>query len=281
MRWPLGLSLGLALLSAGCRSNCDLVEAELRTRNNDLRELKSDFSRVEAENEALVRELQATRQGAPAGDHSTYSLKQITLARQTGGITQHDSPGDDALQLVLEPRDSDGHVVKAPGTLHVEAYEIAPGGVKNLFSSWEISADQLRRSWHSGLWSSAYTVVLPWKNWPTTERIRVLVRLTGTDGRVFETDKDVAVHLAPEARRKTALPQTPPVEIIVPPQTLPQPHKLDGPTTSKAWWNVPENPVSVQQTALWHAHEPSPLVEPVGLLKPIPLPELPDLMLRP
>src|SRR5207248_5125035 len=44
------------------------------------------------------------------------------------------------------------------------------------------------------LFSSGYHVVLPWQTFPTTDRARVAVRLTTTDGRAFEADRDVTVH---------------------------------------------------------------------------------------
>src|SRR5205807_409209 len=109
----------------------DLVEAELRTRENDLREMRADLNRTECQNEALLREIQALRQGgvshfSPEQASQSYTLKQITLGRGTGGYDNDDCPGDEALQVVVEPRDCDGHTIKAPGELHVEALQITP-----------------------------------------------------------------------------------------------------------------------------------------------------------
>jgi hypothetical protein len=265
----------------GCRSNSDLVEAELRTRNNDLMELKSDLARIEAENNALVHELQ-DRQNGPGIErpYQTYALKQIAIGRQTGGLS-HDGPGDDSLQLVIEPRDGDGHAIRTPGTLHVEAYEISPEGLKNLCSAWEVTSDQLRRSWHSGLWSNNYTLVLPWKNWPTSEHLRIVARFTGTDGRVFEADKDVTVHLAPASRRVPVLPATPAIEVPLPaPQkavpTLPPPRKVDK-DVSKAWWIIPAKAAPIKQVGDWQPAEAPPLSESVELLRPIPVEGHPQL----
>src|SRR5207245_2700158 len=48
-----------------------------------------------------------------------------------------------------------------------------------------------------GLFTSGYVVTLPWKSWPTCENLRVVARLVLSDGRAFEADKDVKIHLAP------------------------------------------------------------------------------------
>src|SRR5207245_658854 len=84
------------LLAGGCR-NCDLVEAELRSRDVDLRDVRADLARVEAQNEALVRELTSVRHGAastisPELASQTYTLKQITLDRGTGGLDEDNIP---------------------------------------------------------------------------------------------------------------------------------------------------------------------------------------------
>jgi hypothetical protein len=58
MRWPVATFLASSLLLAGCRHS-DLVEAELRTKESELREARSDLLRSESFNDALQRELHA------------------------------------------------------------------------------------------------------------------------------------------------------------------------------------------------------------------------------
>src|SRR5437660_4351280 len=106
------LSLGCAcvFLSGGCHSNTsrDLLEAELRTREDDLREAKDELYRSQCENQALMREVAAVRQGGkltPEQAARTYRLKQIALGRGTGGLDNDDCPGDEALQIIVEPKD--------------------------------------------------------------------------------------------------------------------------------------------------------------------------------
>jgi hypothetical protein len=231
----------------------------------------------------LVHELQDRQSGQVGAERpfQTYALKQIALGRQTGGLN-HDGPGDDSLQVVVEPKDGDGHAIRTPGILHVEAYEVSNEGLKNLCSTWEVTSDQLRRSWRSGLWSNNYTLVLPWKNWPASERVRVVARFTGTDGRVFEADKDVTVRLAPAARRVPVLPATPAIEVPLPtppkaPPTLPPPRKVENKDISKAWWKVPEKPAAINQAAQWQPAEAPALSESVQLLRPVPIEGHPQL----
>src|SRR5207302_8908304 len=122
----------------------------------------------------------------------------------TGGVDEDGCPGDEALEVVVEPRDADGHTIKAPGSVHVEALEISPEGLKVPLSSWDLTPEQVRHTWRSGLLSTGYFIVLPWKNWPSSEKLRVVAQFTLADGRLFEADKDITVRLSPLTRRKTA-----------------------------------------------------------------------------
>src|SRR5438445_8195620 len=179
----------LSLAAPGCR-RADLVEAELRTRERELRETRSDLDRSELYNQALQSEMGDLRKSGaghsncsnslspltPERASQIYTLKEIVLGRLTGGYDEDKIPGDEALQVVLEPRDPDGQAIKAPGHLRVTALQISPEGLKTPLSTWEIPPQELRRTWRNGFLSTGYYVVLPWQNWPTTPRVRVIAQ---------------------------------------------------------------------------------------------------------
>src|SRR5258708_13808285 len=83
----------------------------------------------------------------PEAAAQIYGLKDIALGRGTGGYDDDHQPGDEALQVVLEPRDTDGHTIKAPGTMYVTALEIRPEGTKVPISSWEVPPAKLPKPW--------------------------------------------------------------------------------------------------------------------------------------
>src|SRR5205807_10641483 len=104
-------------------------ESELRTKEFQYRELVDDHERTEHHAQALQRELEALRKGARiTSEHAAqiYDVKRITLCRLTGGQDLDKKTGDDALLVVLEPRDGSDHIIKAPGTLHVGLLEVSP-----------------------------------------------------------------------------------------------------------------------------------------------------------
>ncbi len=199
------LLLPVLLPSTGCRNKTDLVEAELRSRSHQYREALEEQQRSEFRIMALQREIEALRQGSkitPEQAVQTFGLKRIALGRATGGLDSDGLPGDELLQVVVEPRDGDDHSIKAPGALQIIALEIAPQGIKTPLCQWDIPPEQLRQSWKQGLLSTGYTLSLPWKTLPVTEQVRVVVRFATSDQRIYEADKDIKVRVVPGATQK-------------------------------------------------------------------------------
>jgi hypothetical protein len=259
MRRPHVLCLALALTAlAGCRSRSDLVEAELRTRERQLRETHAELMRAEAMNEALENTLKDQRCAQPVfRPGPSAQIKDIQLGRGTGGIDEDRVPGDEGLQVVLMPRDIDGSAVKAPGTLRVTALEVTPEGLKVPLSTWDVSALQLRRSWRSGLLSTGYFIALPWQKLPSTERLRVVATFQPLEGGAFEAERDVTVRLLAEPLR-----HQPP---IAPPSGTPAPIETPvGPQPRTDPTQPPPEPLP-------HAPTPgAPPAVPNGLWQPVP-----------
>ncbi len=259
-------------LAAGCRHN-DLVEAELRSRERELRETSAALQQTEAYNEALLRQLGAFQQGSckvtPELASQTYTLHHVTLGYGTGGWDNDHLPGDEALRVFVEPRDPDNHTVKAPGSLHVAALQISPEGLKSPLCCWDLSPDQLRSTWQCNLLCSGYDVILPWKTWPTSDRLRVVVQFHLADGRVFETDRDISVRLLPHGMAPPQPPVFPPPPAEVPAAPLPDAgHVLPPPRPVPP---PPENGPELQPTACWQRPLAPAEGIPVRVLKPVPL----------
>jgi len=247
-----------SLLLAGCK-NRELVENELRARDIQYREALEELSRTEAHNEALQRELEALRQGSkvtPEHAAQMFGLRRIVLGRTTGGYDNDGLPGDEALQVVIEPRDAADHSIKAPGRVQVTALEINFQGVKTPIGEWSIGPEQLRQSWKQGLLSTGYVVTLPWQKPPQSENLRVVARLILPDGRVYEADKDVKVRLLPGRSRPPEIMPKESEPVIVPS------HKQLDPNVPVGVWYVPPLPSAIELGRpvpyVQHAAEPFP-----------------------
>jgi hypothetical protein len=270
MRWPLAFLCGLTLAAlAGCGQHVqqELLESELRARDQDLRELRDELDRSNCYNRALQVEMGAMHgdyspidNGFPGGPPPLFPLRTLTLGRGTGGYDATGCPGDTALQVVLEPRDCDNHVIKVPASALIQVLEITTEGTKKPLSAWEVPPEQLRTSWRSGLLNNGFDLVLPWKVYPSEPKLRVVASLRLPNGRVFEADKDVTVKLVPPAQRHAPskgaaddpLLPAPNSENQVPPEPLPispKPGPGPGPTLppmavidrSGPGWNPPRS----------------------------------------
>ncbi len=248
----------LVALSAGCHSNSrsELLEAELRTRELQVNNLRCELNRLEAYNDSLQREVHGIHgpvdpRFSPADSAQVLGLRSIALGRGTGGLDEDGRPGDEALQVLVEPKDTDGHTVKVPGTLFVQALGVTPEGLKQVQSSWEIPPDELRRTWKSGLLSTGYSLVLPWKTWPSTEKVRVVARLILADGRAFEAEKDITVRVNPAMAGAAVpghgIPAMPAAPGGAAPAQVPMPREADGGVPSPAV--TPLNPVPLPAPA--------------------------------
>lgn len=238
----------LGFLVVGCRNtNQELLESELRARDFQLRELKDEFAKTRHVNQALLYENAALRQHMPVSpEHAaqTFGLRRLVLGRLTGSIDKDGLPGDDVLEVHLEPRDSDDHLIKAPGQLQVLALEISPEGLKTAIGSWDIGPEELRRAWRSGLLSTGYVLHLTWQKRPMAETVRVIARLVLSDGRAFEADRDIRVRPTAHMPR----PMMPPADVELP---LPPPRKLDPHTPE------PLTPMHWRKRTVFHINSPT------------------------
>lgn len=196
------------LVQTGCKSltekreQQDILEAELRQQERHIQELKAEVDRKEFMIQGMDQEIERMHHAAAgrqrAGEPPVPGMvKEIVLGRLTGGFRSNPRiPFDDALQFLIEPRDLDGHSIKAPGSVHIEIFEITSAGLKVPLSAFDISPKELRRSWDQPmLGSPSYRILIPFKAMPTQEKMRVVVRFTTLDGKPYEAERDFTIRL--------------------------------------------------------------------------------------
>lgn len=188
----------------------DLLEAELRTREREILELRAENQQLRSLAEIYIRGGHAGGVVVPgpvvtpptgtvvtSGSSETVIIRTLTLATGTGGRDDDGLPGDETLQVVISPKDADGTAVKVPGKAVVTAFDILPEGQKVPIGRWDVPAEQLRKTWKGGLLGSGYFLPLQWDLPPTSGNVRVAVVFTTNDGRSFEADRDVQVKPLP------------------------------------------------------------------------------------
>jgi len=201
LRWcflcPLAFVFCSLSIACGPNKRYDLIEAELRTRERELAETRVALEQARNLNRAYAQQSQSSP-GVQVPSPTTPAyvpVKEISLARGTGGVDDDGILGDEGLMVVVLPRDEDGAAVKVPARVQIAAWEVTTAGIKNPIGNWEIPAEKVRPTWRQGFVSTGYFVGVPWQTFPSAEKVRIAVRLTTLDGRAFEADKDVHVRL--------------------------------------------------------------------------------------
>ncbi|MBY0586915.1 hypothetical protein K2X85_07050 [bacterium] len=191
-----GLLALLAIPLTGCHHR-DLVEAELRYRNRQVRELRRQISQKSAE----VHTLEAMMKG-PAGPCNSPASKEtpdtvyrreamsrVSLAMSTG-IKDVDRNGiDDSVQFMIVCHDYDGDAFKCPGQVHLELAAVQESGVIKPVADWQLETDRLRSTWKASILANGYQVIVPMPALEQAKRWKATVRFTTLDGRVFQDER--------------------------------------------------------------------------------------------
>lgn len=196
------VALGATVFVFGCttqrqQTQRDMLESQMRQQERAMRDMNDELGRSRAISTSLVMENQSLRgvPPTPVPEPAKAPIKGIELGRGTGGVDEDRVNGDEVLQVVVEPKDVDGHTVKIPGTLHLQVYEVQSEGLKVPLCNWDIGPEQLRKAYKSGLFQSGYVLILPWKNQPSKEKLRLVAQLRLESGQAFEVEKDFKVNL--------------------------------------------------------------------------------------
>lgn len=201
------MSLVTVLAVSGCvaRGNVDVLEAELRDQEDRLFTLQSQLQSTRHDLAATERETDSLRQQladrgektlAPEQADAVFSAVGLRFRNLlTGTLDRDGKPGDDAVNVVIEPHDADGGTVKLPGAMRFELVEA--DGLRSV-GQWEFTAEETRDRWRNGLMGEGFVFRLNWESPPQKERVWLRAELTTVDGRRFTATRELKVELASE-----------------------------------------------------------------------------------
>jgi len=164
-RWVLGAAAGLAAAMGGLvgcgpapLSRSEQVEILLK-ENRRLEDLLIDSEKRVAALSTSAGE--AAPQASPPAPEDPYAAVAVRFGKFSDVLIVPDRPADERLKVVVEPLDAEGDVVKRLGSLRLEVFE-GEATTETPFARWEFSAEDLAKTWLSGLGSYAYVLKLPW-----------------------------------------------------------------------------------------------------------------------
>lgn len=258
IRFTTRMSFLFALAAIGCggRGNVDLLESRLREQEDRLSALQSQLEQTRSEltiarKESRTLRTQLASQGKPALLPERAEVLFRAAGMQfnqlfTGGLDRDGRTGDELLIATLVPHDAQGEMVKLPGRIQLEAFDLAQSGEKRKIGHWSFNTDQAATHWHRGYLASGYMFRLPWQQVPEHSRLVLHAKLTTPDGRQFDATREVEI--------------APPIKSVAQGHSPARLPTLDDPTGSR----FAETPSRV----------PAPPIRQTGGRSPAPLPLL-------
>ncbi len=186
----------VCILSFGCVEDNTRkleLEEELRVEQDKNRALSKRVESLAADLAKKREQLKALRGLGPDRLKNLFTLKKIELGSHTGGIDTDDKPGHDAIKVILEPIDEDGHVIKAAGAIQIRLLDLSVKDLgKGLIAEQSFPVEKASKRWSGGLFTNHYSFTCPLPKEKSLSRPEITVRVSFTEyltGNVFTAQK--------------------------------------------------------------------------------------------
>ena len=191
-----GLLALAAFLLAGCGIGSEVKPEEVKIRNleREKADLTGQLEQSRTEAEQLKTQVKALAALPPDKKESFfYALGTVTLGNFTGFYDKDATGKRDELLVYIQPTDQAGDLVKAPGAVSVQLWNLNDPNDRTLLGQWQVQPAELYKLWFNTLAITAYRLKLDVPMTPKLLAQPLTVRATFTDyltGQVF-TDQFV------------------------------------------------------------------------------------------
>ena len=153
--------LGAALCAVGCalRGQMDILESRLRQQEDSVNQLQAQLSTAQSQLQAARRESADLRTQLADGTR-TARVEQVSALGQveaielnrylTGGLDRDGIPGDELLSVLIVPTDSQGNLVKAPGSVSLAVFDLSKPESQQRIGRWDFTPQKSDSLWVSG-----------------------------------------------------------------------------------------------------------------------------------
>jgi hypothetical protein len=196
----------MALAVAGCATpgTVESLETQLREQEDRIVALEADLVKSRSELEVARRESNALRLQTSPNAGGLVEEQSLVLSRVekirfhpllTSGVDVDSRPGDDRLTVLLMPVDRDGELLRLPGKVELELFDMTLPGDRQRIGQWTFTPEQTRARWLRSLLSAGYQYQLDWQERPHSNELTLHGRLTTADGRQFDATSQVKVQV--------------------------------------------------------------------------------------
>jgi hypothetical protein len=178
---PYVAAIGVALFAGGCMNDTEMKLRDENTRlAGELDQTKNQLTTQRATIDELNKQLDAARGITPEELKKIYYPKEIVIDRLSGGYDSDGKPGDDGVAVYLRPIDQYGDIIKAPGEVRIQLFDLAAPPGRNQIGEYVIPVEELGPLWHGRFLTNHYTIKCPWPSGPP-EHNEITIRVTFVD----------------------------------------------------------------------------------------------------
>jgi len=144
-----------AFAITGCqqKTKIETYQKPLATQQN----LEKELEKLKAENTRLKQQLMTIEGLNPEIRlNAITQLSNINITKRTALFDKNKDGKNDSLRLCLRTIDSQGDMIKAPGQLTIQLWNLKADPKKTLLKSWTIKPESLKNAWSGTLMTSYY-----------------------------------------------------------------------------------------------------------------------------
>ena len=188
------LAGGLLVFMAGCE-NADRKKPpdriERLTQQN--MQLQRQIERSKAESKQLKKQIQVLSGLKPEVKLENLRAPQSVKIHKYSGFYDKDGDGrKEKLIVYIQPIDEQGDIIKAPGAVEVQLWNLNKSDSQALLGQWHVKADELKQNWFSTLIKGNYRLMFDVADKVENFEEPLTVKATFTDyltGKVFKEQR--------------------------------------------------------------------------------------------
>lgn len=142
----------------------------------------------------------STPLNAPLGQtpHPSSIPTRLSIPQEfLSGRDYDGQPGDDGIAVLVQPRDTEGHVILEPAAISVVVVDPAVRGPNARVARWDLQQDEVRSYMVRQGEVVGFLLELPWPNRsPDHDDLKVFVRYYTANGDYLDAQGDVHISLA-------------------------------------------------------------------------------------
>lgn len=180
--------------AAGCEKTTGSKKSNMTEQIHLLEQEKTQLGhqiqQAESENKQLQKQIEVLS-SLPEGarDKGLYELENVKITKYTNLYDKDNDGKKEKLIVYIQPFDTEGDIIKAPGTVDVQLWDLNKTEGNALLGQWHVEPEELRKLWFATILTINYRLTFDAADIVDKFEEPLTVRMSFIDylsGRVFK-----------------------------------------------------------------------------------------------